>query len=63
MKTITVMIPAYNEQEVLSSLFKRLDFLSKSAEKYEFEFLFINDGSHDKTLEMIMRQSKKRPAD
>ena len=61
MKTITVMIPAYNEQEVLSSLFKRLDFLSKSAEKYEFEFLFINDGSHDKTLEMIMRQSKKDP--
>ena len=55
------MIPAYNEQEVLSSLFKRLDSLSKSAEKYEFEFLFINDGSHDKTLEIIMRQSKKDP--
>ena len=55
------MIPAYNEQEVLSSLFKRLDFLSKSVEKYEFEFLFINDGSHDKTLEMIIRQSKKDP--
>ena len=59
MKTITLLIPAYNEEEVLPALFERLDKLAKSVKNYQFEFLFVNDGSRDKTLEMIKQQAAK----
>ena len=53
MKKISIIIPAYNEEESLPFLFGRLNDLTKKLENYEFEFLFINDGSKDKTLELI----------
>lgn len=59
MKTITLLIPAYNEEEVLSPLFKRLDKLANKLSKYKFEFLFVNDGSRDKTAEIIENQAQK----
>lgn len=59
MKKITLLIPAYNEQEVLVALFQRLDTLAKSLSSYSFEFLFINDGSRDKTLSIIKTKAKK----
>ena len=59
MKTITILIPAYNEQEVLPDLFKRLNGLAKSVNNYQFEFLFVNDGSRDNTLEIIKSEAKK----
>ena len=59
MKTITLLIPAYNEQEVLEPLFERLDTLAKSAKHYQFEFLFVNDGSRDDTLEIIKQRAEK----
>ena len=59
MKTITLLIPAYNEQEVLEPLFERLDELSKQVTNYRFEFLFVNDGSRDNTLEIIKQHAKK----
>ena len=59
MRTITLLIPAYNEEEVLSSLFDRLDGLATSIKNYKFEFLFVNDGSRDNTLEIIKSQAKK----
>lgn len=60
-KTITLLIPAYNEEAVLPELFKRLDALAHTEKKYDFEFLFVNDGSRDSTLEMIKLQAKKDP--
>ena len=59
MKKISILIPAYNEQEVLETLYKRLDKLAHDNKAYEFEFLFINDGSRDKTLEIIKGYSEK----
>ena len=55
MKTITILIPAYNEAAVLPQLFARLETLQHSVDhrRYQFEFLFINDGSQDHTLELI----------
>ena len=58
MKKISILIPAYNEQEVLPQLFKRLDDLAKKNSNYTWEFLFVNDGSTDKTLEIIKKQAK-----
>lgn len=52
-KTISILIPAYNEEPVLDKLFTRLANLANDTKNYDFEFLFINDGSKDKTLEII----------
>jgi glycosyltransferase involved in cell wall biosynthesis len=55
MKTISILIPAYNEQAVLPMLFKRLQGLAKKQPDYNFEFLFVNDGSKDDTLRIIQQ--------
>lgn len=60
-KTITVLIPAYNEEEVLDKLYDRLDKLGHEIPKYQLEFLFVNDGSRDRTLEMIKDYRAKDP--
>ena len=61
MKLITIIIPAWNEEKSLPFLFKRLDNLVRNCRGYEFEFLFINDGSKDKTLSILQQESKKNP--
>lgn len=53
------MTPAYNEEKVLPILFERLKNLASKNSKYDFEFLFINDGSRDKTIEIIKNESQK----
>jgi len=55
MKKITIIIPAYNEQESLPYLYDRLEKIINSIENYEFEILFVNDGSKDNTLELIKK--------
>ncbi|MDB5183725.1 MAG: hypothetical protein JWO07_406 [Candidatus Saccharibacteria bacterium] len=52
-KSITVLIPAYNEEPVLPKLYERLSSLANSETKYKFEFLFVNDGSNDGTLPLL----------
>lgn len=52
-KTITILIPAYNEEEVLEQLYKRLNKVIENIPFYKFEILFINDGSKDGTLQQI----------
>lgn len=59
MKKISIIIPAYNEQESIPYLYERLDQLMNQMSNYEFEILFVNDGSKDKTLEMIKDLRKK----
>lgn len=53
MKLISILIPAYNEEAVLDQLMVRLGNLANDTKNYDFEFLFVNDGSKDKTLEII----------
>jgi len=62
MKKITLLIPAYNEELSLPSLYKELVGLMGNQSNYEWEVLFVNDGSKDKTLECIkeLRVSDKR---
>lgn len=52
-KIITIIIPAYNEEETLNMLYDELLKLKQDIEKYNFEILFVNDGSKDNTLEII----------
>ena len=59
MKKITIIVPAYNEEESLPFLYERLTKLIDSIKNYEFEVLFINDGSKDATLELIKQIREK----
>lgn len=52
-KLITIIIPAYNEEEVLPTLRERLEKLDETITKYDLEFLFVNDGSRDSTMQLI----------
>lgn len=60
-KLISILIPAYNEHESLPLLYDRLIKLMNSQAKYDFEVLFVNDGSKDNTLDLIKFLRKKDP--
>lgn len=60
-KKITILVPAFNEQEVLRHLYERLYKLAGETKQYAFEFLFVNDGSRDKTLHIIKSYAEKDP--
>lgn len=59
MKKVTIIIPAYNEEESLPYLYERLVKLMENNKNYDFEILFVNDGSKDRTLEIIKEYRKK----
>jgi len=61
MKLISILIPAYNEEQVLDKLMVRLANLANDTKDYDFEFLFVNDGSKDKTLQLIREYAEKDP--
>lgn len=58
MKTISIVIPCYNEQEVLPELFKRLTAVT-NVWKYNVEMICINDGSKDNTWQLLKQQADK----
>ena len=63
MQTITILIPAYNEALNLSRMVAELDRMASSTytvdgtkmdmTRYGWEYLFVNDGSRDNTLEVL----------
>ena len=59
-KLISVIVPLYNEEEVLPESYRRLtNVLSGMEENYEL--IFVNDGSRDKTFAMASDIQKKDP--
>lgn len=58
-KSISILIPAFDEELSLPLLYNRLVALAKRESKYVFEFLFVNDGSRDKTLTEIEKLAEK----
>ena len=52
-KLVTILVPAYNEQEVLHMLYERLKNIMDNLSSYRFEVLLVNDGSKDNTLTVM----------
>ena len=52
MEKISIIVPCYNEEEALPLFYKEINKVSETMDE-EFEFIFVNDGSKDKTLEVI----------
>ena len=53
MKKISVIIPMYYEELVAEECHKRMTTVLKSIDNYEYEIIYVNDGSKDKTLEIL----------
>ena len=59
MKKISVVIPVYNEENVLQISYNKIKGILENIEQYNYEMIFVNDGSKDRTLEMLEYISRK----
>lgn len=53
METISVVVPCYNEAEVIPLFYREICRVSDLMPAYAFEYVFVNDGSRDATLQQI----------
>jgi undecaprenyl-phosphate 4-deoxy-4-formamido-L-arabinose transferase len=58
--TLSVVIPVYNEEAVLPALFERL-YPALDALGLSYEVLFVNDGSRDRSAQVLAAQFERRP--
>lgn len=59
MEKLSVVVPCYNEQEALPIFYEEIIKVAALMKELEFEFLFVNDGSKDKTI-TIMKELKQK---
>ena len=59
MKKISIIVPMYNEQEVVSICYDRLTQVLEKLDKYSYEIICINDGSTDDSLRILKEYSEK----
>ncbi|MDH5340735.1 MAG: glycosyltransferase family 2 protein, partial [Rubrivivax sp.] len=57
---MSVVIPVYNEEAVLQALFDRL-YAALDAMGERYEVIFVNDGSRDRSAQMLAAQFQRRP--
>ena len=58
MKKISLVVPCYNEEAVIKLFYAEIQKIKKDFNDVEFEIIFVNDGSRDKTLELMRELSK-----
>lgn len=60
MKKISIIVPCYNEEDVLKMFYGELiKVINDLKDKYLYEIIFINDGSKDKTLNILKTLKKE----
>jgi undecaprenyl-phosphate 4-deoxy-4-formamido-L-arabinose transferase len=57
---LSIVVPVYNEEAVLPTLFKRL-YESLDALQISYEIVFVNDGSRDRSVALLREQFARRP--
>ena len=57
-KLISIIVPCYNEEEVLPLFYKEFNKVAKTL-KQDYELILVNDGSKDKTLDIMKSLAKK----
>lgn len=59
MDKISIIIPCYNEEEAAPIFYEEVVKIAKKMKKVDFEFIFVNDGSKDKTLQVLRELNEK----
>lgn len=60
MKKISIVVPCYNEGQNINSFYQEMiKTLEKIKEKYNYEMIFVNDGSNDETESNVKKIRKK----
>ena len=59
MKTVSIVVPFYNEEEMFPIFIKKAKELFIDDESYKYELVLVNDGSKDKTLELIRAAARE----
>ena len=59
MDKISIVVPCYNEEESIEIFYKETMKVLKSIKQTTYEFVFVNDGSKDRTLEIFKTLHKK----
>jgi glycosyltransferase involved in cell wall biosynthesis len=59
MEKISIIVPCYNEEENITAFYNRINEISDKLKKVNCEYIFIDDGSKDKTLTLIKELYKK----
>ena len=62
MKKVTILLPAYNEEASFPILEQCMQRVLNENPGYEWEFLMVNDGSSDHTLQQMARLHQEDPA-
>lgn len=52
-KMISIVVPCYNEQESLPYFYDEIKKIEKEMNYVDFEYIFVNDGSRDTTLDIL----------
>ena len=58
-KTISIVVPCYNEEESLELFYKAMKDEEKKMNYVNFEYIFVDDGSKDKTIDVMKKLAKK----
>lgn len=60
MKKIEMVVPCYNEELCIEPLYEEINRVMQELTNYEAAVLFVDDGSHDKTMEKIKGLTQKK---
>ena len=58
-KLVSILVPCYNEEASLPQLYEEVSKLMDTENNYDWELFFINDGSRDRTMDIIKEQYDK----
>ena len=59
MEKISIVVPCYNEEEAIPIFYKEMEKVRKKMKKVSFEYIFVNDGSKDNSLEEMRKLAVK----
>ncbi len=59
MKKISLIVPCYNEEESIELFYNETDKICKKLSDYDFEFIFVNDGSRDNSVAIMKSLAEK----
>lgn len=59
MKTISICVPCYNEEKNIEKTYQAVAKVIKKISKYKFEYVFVDNGSLDRTRQEILKIARK----